>query len=214
MEPSAVQFDCQHCGKRYAWTREIAGRRLHCACGQTLVVPQAPAALGYRQQDAVQPGESHYFADPVKDLWMPLAFVAIGTVIEIALGFFGRRGGVEGALAGGHYVGVKLVVNTIAMLIAILILGKLRGISFGPMPTALLKLCGISIGPGAIGTLVGVMFSWMPLGIVLGWIAGFVLYFAAIGALFDLDQEDTWWCVVTIFVVKIAVAMVVVRLLS
>jgi hypothetical protein len=33
----------------------------------------------------------------------------------------------------------------------------------------------------------------------------FVLYFALLGALFDLDQSDTWYCVIIIFLVYLGV---------
>lgn len=243
MSGSAVaRFECGNCGKRYAWKPQLAGRKVSCKCGQLFVVPSeppqqdepphyelaaepapavAPAAspphavsLDYRRKDAPEPEASAYFPDRVKDLYMPLAFIAIGTAVEIGLGFFSRRGGLEGAAAGVIHVGLKLIINTVLMLVAILVVAKIREISFGPVPTAILKLCGISIGPGAIGTLVGLMLAWMPLGGLLGWVVGFVLYFAAIGALFDLDESDTWWCVGTIFFAKVMFVIVAVRILA
>jgi hypothetical protein len=41
--------------------------------------------------------------------------------------------------------------------------------------------------------------------VLLGWAGEFVLYFALLGALFDLDQGDTWYCVLVIFLVRVAV---------
>jgi hypothetical protein len=96
------------------------------------------------------------------------------------------------------------------MLAGIFLVAKIRDISFGPLPTAIIKLCAISIGPGAIGSLLGLVLAWFPLGGLIGWVVGFILYFALIGALFDLDESDTWWCVITIFGVKLLVVFVIV----
>jgi hypothetical protein len=47
---------------------------------------------------------------------------------------------------------------------------------------------------------------------LIGGLAGlgvqFVLYFALLGALFDLDESDTWYCVWVIFLVRLAVYFV------
>jgi len=151
-----------------------------------------------------------YFPDRVKDLYMPLALIAGGTVIEFALSLIATRAGLQGAARSVVYVGLYMVINTVLMLFAIFFVAYMREISFGPVPTAILKLCAISIGPGAIGSLVGFLLGWFPLGGLIGWVVGFVLYFALIGALFDLDESDTWWCVITVFLVKLLVAFVII----
>jgi hypothetical protein len=43
------------------------------------------------------------------------------------------------------------------------------------------------------------------LGGLLGLAGNFVLYFALLGALFDLEESDTWYCVWVIFLVRLAV---------
>jgi hypothetical protein len=43
-EQSAIvggKFACPACGKRYAWKAQLAGRKAKCACGASVVVPQA-----------------------------------------------------------------------------------------------------------------------------------------------------------------------------
>lgn len=64
-----------------------------------------------------------------------------------------------------------------------------------------------------MGSLISLLLGWLPLGGLLGWIAGFILYFASIRALFDLEEADTWWCVVTIFLVRVLVVVVVIGML-
>ncbi len=230
---SSIQFGCDACGKQYTWEPQLAGRRVRCKCGQVVVVPSSPPeaegpydiapeepamspssppvtpALEYQRADVRATETDLYFPDRVKDLYIPLALIGAGTVIEVAMAFFGRRGGVDSAESAVLRVGIYMIINTVLMLVAIFAVAKLRDISFGPLPTAILKLCGISIGPGAIGSLAGFMLAWLPFGGIVGWILGFVLYFALIGALFDLDEPDTWWCVVTIFLTKVAFVIVV-----
>ncbi|MGH7178233.1 MAG: hypothetical protein ACREJC_12705 [Tepidisphaeraceae bacterium] len=240
MEPEPpAQFECERCGKRYRWKAELAGRKVKCPCGQVMIAPQAapteselydlvdtphtaPSAavqpgvtplpvspvISYARQETI--GESavdRYFPDRVKDLYMPLALIAGGTIVEASLALFSRTGTVAGAMLG---VGVYMICNTIIMLLTVMAVAKIRGINFGPYVTAIVKLCGISIGPGAAGSLASVALAWLPLGRILGWLAGFALYFAMIGALFDLDQSDTWCVVLSVFFARLLVGIVVV----
>jgi hypothetical protein len=86
-----------------------------------------------------------------------------------------------------------------------MVVAKIRGINFGPVPTALIKLCGLSIGPGAVGSLLSLLFGWIPIfGALGGWIAGCILYFAMFGAMFDLEESDTWVVVLSVFFVRLA----------
>jgi hypothetical protein len=44
----------------------------------------------------------------------------------------------------------------------------------------------------------------IPLGLLIGVIIQFVLYFALIGTLFKLDESDTWYVVGVVFVISVA----------
>jgi hypothetical protein len=241
------RLTCDGCGRSYAWTPQLGGRKVKCKCGHVMVAPERPEqpqaddelydlspaptanshdsnrmaptptiirpetgpTLAYRRPDLAD-GDlvEMYFPDRVKDLYMPLALIAGGTVIELGQAVL-RRGGIDQLFATIVGVGVYMIVNTVLMLVGIFIVAKLREISFGPLPTAVIKLCGISIGPGAFGGLVGAMLAWIPLGGLIGWLVAFVLYFALLGALFDLEESDTWWCVIIIFAVKVGAFLLV-----
>lgn len=227
------RFACQSCGKTYAWKPALAGRRAKCACGHVMVAPDAsPAAevdedlydvvddsppvavattpaipmikaVNYARAETV--GESavdRYFPDRVKDLYLPLFLIAGGTIIELAVALMGRSRSLAFAMGA---VGTFMVINTIIMLLTVMVVAKIRAINFGPVPTALIKLCGLSIGPGAVGSLLSLVFSWIPIiGALSGWIAGCILYFALFGAMFDLDESDTWVVVLSVFFVRLA----------
>jgi len=183
-----------------------------------VISPPAPApfkpgdAVSYARRATPATGVAveHYFPDRVKDLYMPLALIAAGTVIDVAMQLFSpgaRRSSLAGALAA---VGLAMIVQAAIMLATVFVVAKVRGISFGPVPTAILKLCGISIGPGAIGSLIGLVLGFLPIiGAVVGWVSGFILYFACIGALFDLDESDTWAVVISVFFAKVLFVLVV-----
>jgi hypothetical protein len=150
-----------------------------------------------------------YFPDRVKDLYIPLGLIVAGTIIDVAMYVFsGSRG--ASLIRGLAAVGIYMIAHTVIMLATVFIVAKVRGISFGPVPTAILKLCGISIGPGAIGSLIGLVLGFIPIfGGLIGWLAGFILYFACIGALFDLDESDTWAVVISVFLAKVLFVLVV-----
>lgn len=51
--------------------------------------------------------------------------------------------------------------------------------------------------------------QFVPFGWLIVWVLVFCFYFALIGAFFDLDQSDTWYCVMIIFLIRLAVALAV-----
>jgi hypothetical protein len=61
------------------------------------------------------------------------------------------------------------------------------------------------VAPSAVVRLASPVLDFVPLGSLVGWIGEFVLYFALLGVLFDLDESDTWYCVCVIFLVRLAV---------
>jgi hypothetical protein len=133
---------------------------------------------------------------------MPLWLLAGGIVIEVIAAFIRLR---DPQLALTH-VGVNVVVGTLIMLVGMLLAARFRGIDLGSVPTAAFKLAAISVAPGAIMQLFYPVLLMIPLlGFILALVAHFCLYFALLGALFDLDQEDTWYCVCVIFLIRLAV---------
>ncbi len=174
-------------------------------------VPAVPASnpiLAYQRPGATAiaaPADA-YFPDKIKDFQMPLALLAGGIVIECLAGWWTRSRTGAGALSALSEIGIDLVAGTCLMLIALFIAARFRGINLGRFWTALLKLAAISVAPSGLMTLLYIFFRLVPfVGILLVWLAGFCFYFALIGAFFDLDQSDTWYCVIVIFLVKLTV---------
>jgi hypothetical protein len=159
--------------------------------------------LAYRQPTT--PGSStleRLFPDRVKDLYMPLALIGGGTVVWFGyMLLFGAASGRSTARAMASS-GLEIIVGTALMLVAILIAGRYRRIDFGPLPVAVMKLCAVAIGPTAVVILAGPLLWFIPFG---ASIVQFAMFFALLGAMFDLDQSDTWYCVAVIFIVNVAV---------
>jgi hypothetical protein len=176
---------------------DFANEPAPVAAPRRMSSPPAPVKLEYR---AVAPKSSKAVEpDTIKNLYMPLWLLGGGVAIQVAMTFFKERE-IERALI---VVGVQLVLGTAVMLGGILLAARLRGIDLGRFWTTVFKLSAISVAPGALVVLVSPVLHLLPLGGLLGWVAEFILYFAMLGALFDLDESDTWYCVFVIFLVRV-----------
>ena len=158
-----------------------------------------PVALAYQ---AAPVGVERVFDEQrFKDFQLPLALLCGGIVIEVVAGLF-RASTFELAM---RHVGIDLIAGTILMLTGIIPAARWRGVELGSFWTVVLKLAAITVAPSAIVRLASPVLDVVPLGWLVGWIGEFVLYFALLGVLFDLDESDTWYCVCVIFVVSLGV---------
>ncbi len=167
-----------------------------------------PAALNYRTAKADVSARAD--TETVKNLYMPLWLLGGGVVIEVIAGFLRTNDSTHAVI----YVGIELILGTLIMLIGIFLAAKIRGIQLGNFWTAVLKLAAISIAPSALIDLAGSILRFIPFGFLLGWAAEFIFYFALLGALFDLEESDTWYCVIVIFAVRMAVYLLILRTLA
>jgi len=161
--------------------------------------PASATPLQYRskQSTAARPME----ADTIKNLYMPLWLLGGGVAVEVIAAFL-RDGLAPIALID---VGFELIAGTVVMLAGIFLAARLRGLQLGSFWIAAFKLSAISVAPAAALDLVSPLLRVVPLGGLLGLAGNFVLYFALLGALFDLEESDTWYCVWVIFLVRLAV---------
>jgi hypothetical protein len=138
--------------------------------------------------------------DTIRDFYMPLSLLAGGVVIEMVADIFftGRPTAAVGNVAA------QVVLGTSAMLGGIYLAAKFRGIQLGKFWTVVFKLAAISVAPSAVVDLISPLLQLLLIvGALVGLIVKFILYFALLGALFDLDQSDTWYCVCVIFLVDL-----------
>jgi hypothetical protein len=233
-DPAIPEFECDQCGKRFRWKPDLAGKRVRCTCGSIMTcpaqppewdalydlqpeapAPQAPTpakvALAYRapKEDLAARNDP----ETIKNFYMPMWLLAGGIVIELIAAVFSRHS--VAALSG---IGVDVILGTALMLAGLLIAAKFRQIDLGSFWTTAFKLSAISVAPAAVVLLITPILNVLPviplgsspllslpLGALLGLGVQFLLYFALLGALFDLDESDTWYCVWVIFLVRLAV---------
>ena len=150
---------------------------------------------------------------PVKDLYVPLAALAIGIALDIALVFIASNGGDEGATprptvepsmaAQIGVVAIHLIFGVILMFPAGIYCFKLFEIPLGAMGPALLKLAAVYVGPGALGAVVAAVSTVEP----VGWLIAIAGSLGLAVWLFGLNVFDSivlslvtwllrWWLVV------------------
>lgn len=201
--PTAT-FSCLKCGKKFQWSTALAGRRVRCDCGAMLKFPSQPGGKSLAPQPnataSAKAGTPRDMTDPqtIKDFYAPLGLLLGGLLVRI----------IAAAWNGGGMVnlGLQLAAPFALMLPALLLAGRLRQINLGPLPTVAFKVAALSVAPGAIVLFFRPLLALVPFvgGLAQGALA-FVAYFALLGALFDLDESDTWYCFCVLFLVHVAV---------
>jgi hypothetical protein len=158
-------------------------------------VAGGPVPLAYRSPSTATRAPAS--PEQIRDLQLPLWLLGGGVAAELLAGFVfhGRAG------ASPLEVVLKLIVGTPLLLLAVWIAARFRGIDFGPVQTAALKLAALVVAPSGLIDLCGGLLMFVPFGFVIAWLVQLVLFFTLLGALFDLDESDTWYCLGVIFLV-------------
>lgn len=218
-----MTFSCASCGATYKWSQEKAGKSARCKCGATITVPseapgeeelydiapppaptpvmaipvaQSRPAIGYESK-TVRQAETD--VDTLKQFTIPVALLGAGVLVEVLAGLLGKASMNRAMLS----LGTSMAIQTTVMTAGVLLAAWLRGIELGSFKTAILRLAAISVAAPAAMTLLLLPLKFIPFGVLIAWLASFCFYFALLGLLFDLDQEDTWWLVMVIFLLKL-----------
>lgn len=166
---------------------------------------RAAKVIAYQRPGAARTdGKSDYVLDPIKDLYAPLWLIVGGVVVSLGFELLFNWRGKTPILKVLQSFGIEMIVYTAFLLVAVMIAAKIRGIALGRFPIALMKLCAISVAPHAIGILVAPLFIFIPFGSLLAAIGEFAIWFALLGALFDLDESDTWFITAVAFLMGVA----------
>jgi len=140
--------------------------------------------------------------DTIKNFQIPLWLLVGGVAIDVIAAIVHENSFISALIA----VGLGLVGGTAIMLVGVLITAKVRGIDLGSFGSAVFKLAAISVAAPALATLAGLALGWIPLlgGLIVAS-ATFILIFALLGVLFDLEQSDTWYFVCVMFLITLGV---------
>jgi hypothetical protein len=164
----------------------------------------AVPTLGYQTPQKALPKDQRVGVDVdvLKNQTIPVWLLGGGIFVELIASYIESRHDLRAALI---HITFQIVVGTILMLVGVLIAARARGIQIGSFWTAALRVAAISVAPAAAGDLLMPLAWLIPFGGLLQLVVQFVLYFALIGVLFDMDESDTWYCVIIIFLVNLGV---------
>jgi len=162
---------------------------------------RGPTPLDYRPPAPLDDSEK------LRNLYMPVGILAAGLIIELFAAYF-RSPTMRAASVD---MMLTLVVRTVIMMVAMLIAARVRQIDLGSLPLALLKLAAVAVGPSAVLVLLWPVFAVIPSGcyvIPVGLLVELAIFigliYTLLGAFFDLDESDTWYCVMVMFIVWVA----------
>jgi hypothetical protein len=222
---------CNSCSRRFKWKPEWAGKQARCTCGQLIIVAEgsspptqklielvdvparksapapntSPTSSHANSQPRAEPAAHNFSPENLRDFQLPLILIAAGIVVEVIAACLREPSGSGGFSTAFLDVLTNLLINAAVMLLAVLIATRVRGIQLGSFRSAILKLAAVSIAPAALITVLGPLIGVVPLLGPLGGLAvDFCLFFALLGYFFDLNQEDTWYCLAVMFVVALA----------
>ncbi len=207
--PSAAHeaAPCPQCGQRLApgvvlcvqcGYNRAQGRRLQTLVGE---VTEPPGMMERTSAGLLASAEAEArLLHRLKyvDLYVPGALVVIGLIAVLLEAF-------NSATIGGAVNWTILAVNLGSVLLSLplmvaslFISARLFDLSFGPILTALLKLCAVLLAPGAVADVVAWLLGGGLMGAFLGYFVAFCCYWALLAKLFDIDAADAWKVILVI----------------
>jgi hypothetical protein len=222
-------FRCDVCGRRHRWTPDLAGTTITCHCLEPVTVPPEPesdlydmapvpvepirpaspadasSVLSYQRPLEPAIDETYSEANPLivsvsKDLVIPIALILFGTVAQFAVALHLTPSPGRAAAA----LGFDFVVDVGLMLAGVVFAARLLAASFGPVPTAVLKLAGIALAPTGLAMLFTWAFGGGPIPHMLGWVLSLGAGAWLFSFLFDLDLQELWVTVVIVYGIRMA----------
>jgi hypothetical protein len=133
--------------------------------------------------------------EPARNLWIPIALTLVGCAAIIGRMLYFNMFRSNPLEHASYWAGFMLAWNLAVLLIGAVIIAKLTGISFGPLPTATIKLAAIAVAPHAVTMLIEMALGGDWIGITLGWLAGIPFALWLFVYLFELDFSEAFICV-------------------
>jgi hypothetical protein len=161
-------------------------------------------ALGEFYEEAIP-------VDPVRDLHVPFALLAIGVLLlswQIADLVEGKSAAFSNGFVIGYVIGKALELSL--SLLGVYAAGKLMGVYFGKAKVAFFKLSALHIAPSAIGVMIASAMGDEAIGQVVGTGAFILLYWGLFNFVFRIKAWQTLVCVACILLVKVLAVMVIV----
>jgi len=136
--------------------------------------------------------------EKLKNVYIPIGIIAVSMlVLFIHLVFLAET--TIGAFSAIAAISIMTAVVTPILLIGLYIASSVIGVSYGTLPTGLLKLVAIYLAPTAFESLLGAAIG--PTGI-FGWIISLIFYFSLVMYLFELDPNETFYTIIILAITK------------
>ena len=142
--------------------------------------------------------------DKIVKQTLPLWLLSGGLIIEGGVAFIRARFGMVAISDAVLEMFLGTGVSTVVMMAGMLIAARVREIKLGPLPSAVLRLAALIVGTRAVSDMLMPAAMFIPAGGIVLLLGSFALYFALLGAFFELDESDTWYCVSVIFILNVA----------
>ena len=166
----------------------------------------APSStLSYQRPITPEVDEAYSEANPLivsawKDLVFPIALILIGTVADFV---WVARAGMAGSVGGAvSMVGIGFVLDVVVLLVGVVAAAQVLSISFGPVPTAVLKLGSIALGPTGVTALVVWALGGGIGALIAGWILRLAIYVWLFWYLFELEMDELWNTIIIVYGVR------------
>ena len=160
-----------------------------------------PCAVSFRNPRPTLPyatkEESELNPEVLINRQIPMILVGAGLAIRFVYAWWAAPSSRALPSVFGE-VGLSLMLSTGLALVCVFVASYVRGFKMGSFGEAVLKLMAVAIAPSAAMLLLSMPLYLIPFGFLGVWGIGFCLYFALLGLFFDLDQDDTWLCVILI----------------
>jgi hypothetical protein len=208
-KPEAVV--CLNCGYHF-----VEGR--HITTNATTIEEDEPDPIlgGGRVAEALAQKEAQRDEDEVNPLvlqvYVPAIMFLVGVMLDFVNIYFlepaDRWGSLptmsEAILRTGVGAGITLVLLVPMMLMGIFMVANWMGIAFGPLHFALVKLLAICYFPAEAARSIALMVDTALeghglIGFVVGGLLQFVIYYAMMSWLFDLDAGEVWITILMLY---------------
>lgn len=144
----------------------------------------------------------------VRDRIVPIGLLTAGLALRIGEIPFDRTLGHGAAVAAAVMI-FQLILSTACMLAGVLLAARILSANYGPIGTALLKLCGMAIFAWAFGAVIVIWLQFNIRAFVIALHVIFLIYAVGFAALFSLDMQESLISAVTCAAFQNAAALVV-----
>lgn len=202
----ASTFPCPACGRPLVWLERLAGQRVRCACGTTVIVPADPNAAPVPAGQAVPVAGTIPYASTAKaaaldkeskrHLFWPAVLAGAGFVLTIIYYATALPLSFPTAMA---VMSIRLAIDFVLLFGGCLLAMRLLDMALGEPLEAVIKLLGVALLPAAIEGLISFHFAG---GFILGWALSLGMYGVLLMWFFSLNGKEVMTLTTVVWLVQ------------